>query len=114
MNLKLLRSGFGKLVTALVSLAFLLTPMASALHVEAAPEAVCAAEHDVESARAEAAGHEDHEHHAHGCGTCHVHLIRPAGWLVPAIDLTRSGLRPLTGTDIGGALPSELFRPPRG
>lgn len=115
MMAKAICSVFGKVVAALVSLAFLLAPMASAAHVETAPETVCAAEDGAEhAAGAEDAGHEGHQHHAHGCGTCHVHLIGPACLLIPSVEPARMSLRPLMSDGAESSAPGGLFRPPRG
>jgi|JI10StandDraft_1071094.scaffolds.fasta_scaffold1678815_2 hypothetical protein len=114
MDLKPFRAGLGKLMAALVSLFFILTPMASALHVDAAPAAVCAAESGIEHAGNPDTGEHDHAQCAHGCGTCHFHLIGPGGLPAPALSGMGSALRPAFTDDVAASPPGGLFRPPRG
>lgn len=57
--------------------------------------------------------HEGHEHHQHGCGSCHIHILRGqalslAERHVPAVKITI-----LKSNDPALAEPSGLFRPPR-
>jgi len=113
MMLKRIFSGFGMVVAAMVSFAFLVAPMASAQHVERAPGEICEVEADAVHAGGDEAGHEGHAHHAHGCGACHVHIIGPAGLPEMAIDRARSKVRPMEASGRGASLPGELFRPPR-
>lgn len=113
MDSRSLFSGLGKLVAALVCLAFAMTPMASAQHMDAAPEEVCAVEHTEGASESGMPAAPDHDHHAHGCGACHVHLIGSVSLLASGIDSTRSNVRPLPAADIGSALLRGLFRPPR-
>ncbi|MEE2879346.1 MAG: DUF2946 family protein [Pseudomonadota bacterium] len=57
--------------------------------------------------------HDDHQHHEHGCGSCHVHVLRtqPMSFterLVPSMTVAiQRAETPLL------AAPSGLFRPPR-
>lgn len=57
--------------------------------------------------------HENHQHHKHGCGSCHIHVLRtqPMSFterLVPAMTVAiEHAETPLL------AAPSGLFRPPR-
>lgn len=107
------RTFLGKLVAALVSVVFILTPMASAMHADAAPAALCEAELGAEHAGDREAGDHDHARCAHGCGTCHFHLIGTAGLHVMALPFARFVPRPVT-TDNFAAFPrGGLFRPPR-
>jgi hypothetical protein len=103
-----------KLVAALAMLAFVLAPVASA---EPAGEPVAVVACDAGSGPVGAEGgaddHAGHDHHAHGCGSCHVHLIEPASpWpFLPAVR--RADVHPLRVAGVPAPLPGELFRPPR-
>jgi hypothetical protein len=105
--------GFGMIVAAMLSLAFLLAPMASAQHVELAPDEICAAEAATVHVGGGEDHHDGHAHHVHGCGACHVHLIGSSGLPAMAIDRVRSNVRPMETAGCGASPPGELFRPPR-
>jgi hypothetical protein len=113
MILSALWSVLAKLLAALAVLTVVHAPMASALHAEAPPETVCVEAQDAGPAAGEDAGHEGHDHAAHGCGTCHVHLIGPDAPRFTAAGTDRSSLHPLPAASARPARPSELFRPPR-
>ncbi len=99
------------LIAALVSLAFVMAPVASAQHSETA-EAVCAAEPAEDHAVSDTAGHGDH-HHAPGCGGCHIHLMGPGKLPGPEMIRSRPVFRTALADTWGHALPGDLFRPPR-
>jgi hypothetical protein len=59
----------------LISIAFLLAPMAQAAHIVS--EAACEAVHaPYEQSPVNGGDIESHAHHAHGCGACHLHLVQ--------------------------------------
>ena len=64
-------------LTVMAAIAMVLMPMAAdASHVEEASESHCEfcidhADHDHED------GNHHQDHHAHGCGSCHVHNMTP-------------------------------------
>lgn len=59
----------------LISIAFLLAPMAQAAHIVS--ESACEAVHAPDQQSLVSGGDvEPHAHHAHGCGACHLHLVQ--------------------------------------
>lgn len=55
----------------------------------------------------------EHEHHAHNCGSCHVHIV---GMKVSALNSATCislALRPGSDQDAPRAGPKGLYRPPR-
>lgn len=102
------------LIAALVGLAFVMAPVASAQHSEAIAEAVCELETGEEHTSGDAGGHGDHDHqHVSGCGGCHIHLIEPDVLQRQEIGPSRSVYRTSPAASWGHALPGGLFRPPR-
>jgi hypothetical protein len=98
-------------LTALLVAALVLAPLAAETPAEAAAEQCVLAVGDHDDAGRDGTPH--HRHHAHGCGTCHVHLLAPGAFsgFAKAVDVATfvSSSRPavVTGPDI------RLFRPPR-
>lgn len=99
-----------KLVAVLAMLAFVLAPVASA---EPAGEPVAEVTCDAGSGPGGADDHTGHDHHAHGCGSCHVHLIEPASPWPSLPAARRADVHPLRVAGVPAPLPGELFRPPR-
>ncbi|MFN7180085.1 hypothetical protein [Hyphomonas sp.] len=99
------------LVAALVSLAFVMAPVAAAQHSESV-ETACAVEMGEGHAVSDTAGHGDH-HHAPGCGGCHIHLMGPGSLPGPGMIRSQLVFRAAHTDTWGHALPGDLFRPPR-
>ena len=113
MILKALGYVLARLLAALVILAVVHAPIAAALHAEAEPETACAEAQEAGHVAGEDQGHDGHDHAAHGCGTCHVHLIEPDAIRPAAAGPAGAGLHPVLAARAASARPGELFRPPR-
>lgn len=97
--------------TAMIVLAFTLGPIASAEHVDAALDVSCSIEHNTDTPAGDDTG--EHDHHAHNCGTCHIHLIRRDSSSEFELVSVQSKLRPPASAVPLRAPPGGLFRPPR-
>jgi len=67
----------GWVASIVIACAFLTAPAAQAAHSEQEQSSACGMHHDnVSEISAEQTSEKDHEHHAHGCGSCHLHAVR--------------------------------------
>lgn len=57
--------------------------------------------------------HPDHEHHQHGCGSCHIHVLRAQATSLGERDVPAIRIAVFKDSDPALAVPSVLFRPPR-
>jgi len=77
----------GWIASIVIACAFLTAPAAQAAHSEQEQSSACGMHHDgVPETIVEQTSEETHEHHAHGCGSCHLHADRAvecAGRLSP-------------------------------
>ncbi|WP_370233906.1 MULTISPECIES: hypothetical protein [Henriciella] len=104
------------LMALAVMVAFALVPLSAAANIEHACDEggiVCNDLTTLDVAPDEAPDHEGHDHTAHHCGSCHVHLMGGAAVSIAnSKELSGPGLMPLNesrqGSDPGG-----LYRPPR-
>ena len=100
-------------VAILLCAAFISAPLAEASHVEAGPVELCETAHDDTHSGEEPPGHEGHDHHAHKCGGCHMHIYRKDS----IADVSASDLPQRVAAHGDLALPPSqpdgLYRPPR-
>lgn len=95
-----------------VACSFVFTPLASALHAQHQIDATCAV--DFESAdHDEPASHDDHDHHAHYCGQCHIHIHRSDFNTHGQIEESFTKLRPPLAEGKVQRRSTELYRPPK-
>ena len=104
-------------VSLMVTMVFLAMPIAEASHAETSAIDICAADHDENGtgliSDAEVPDHDHSDHHAHKCGSCHVHLVLRVQSFTGALILADLNLQ--IGRDQSPALgaPDALYRPPR-
>lgn len=55
----------------------------------------------------------DHDHHAHNCGTCHVHMVGMRAANLSLVCPASLALRPGADQFLARAGPNGLYRPPR-
>lgn len=97
-----------------VACSFLFAPLASALHTDDQINETCTIEFDG-STYAEAVGDDGHahDHHAHHCGPCHVHLYRPEFNTLSQLEATFARLRPPLEAGKVSSRINDLYRPPK-
>lgn len=101
------------LIAALLVCVFTLTPAASAAHDKAENEHTCEliiVSPDVSPAEDTES---EHEHHAHKCGSCHVHLaadMKRAHFPAPALIGSQFII---LAEDLNSRPPGNPYRPPR-
>lgn len=101
-----------RLVAAiLVACTLLIAPAVEAQHVDAAPTAACDVGHDASETGGEDTG--DHDHHAHKCGSCHIHLLRKETSADHLFVSAAQSLRPPLSQNLSSLPPGSLYRPPR-
>lgn len=91
----------------------LVAPAAEASQTMAATEVQCVESGIYQTpAQATDASHDDHEHHAHECGTCHFHVLRkePANLIEKPVLATL--IRVFGNVAFASRPPDPMHRPP--
>ncbi len=101
-------SPFRLVAAALIACAFLIAPMAEAEHVQIETATACDTEHGDGDT-----DHGEHDHHAHNCGPCLIHLLRRDSNSECIFQAGIQSIRPLLSEDLVSLPPGSLYRPPR-
>lgn len=106
-------SPFRLVAAALIACAFLIAPMAEAEHVQIETATACDLEH-VDDAHGDGdTDHGEHDHHAHNCGPCLIHLLRRDTNSEYIFHADIQSIRPPMSEDLVSLPPGSLYRPPR-
>ncbi|MEM8988580.1 MAG: hypothetical protein AAGC95_17855 [Pseudomonadota bacterium] len=100
-------------ISALIALAVLLSPAASAGHADEHLRAACFIAHSAEALSPIPSGEHDHGHHVHSCGACHIHMHRKDAAPETPPFSAQAKLRPPRVAIPLRAPPGALFRPPK-
>lgn len=104
-------------VSLVVTLVFLAMPIAEASHAEPVSADICETGHSDDftnpADEAETPGHDHSDHHAHKCGSCHVHLVMKIQSFAKAVVLAKLNRQIGTDQALTLGMPDSLYRPPR-
>ena len=100
-------------VVMLLTCTFLMTPFAEARHADEGLSYSCASSDKPIEADTGAPEHENHSHHAHNCGTCHIHLILKDMGPDRTLISEERILRTEFAENFASRPPGNPYRPPR-
>ena len=98
----------------LVALSLLIAPAGGEkVNLEQSSVELCADDLSADAHFPGGADHEGHKHHQHGCGSCHIHILRGQASGLDDCHVSNVKIAILTANEPELSEPSGLFRPPR-
>lgn len=104
------------LLASCLAFVMLFMPIADAEHTQDTPVEACEVTHsDDEQLKVSQNGSkpEHHDHHAHNCGTCHIHLVFRDLTYTPLLKQISIDLKAGAARSLALGAPDTHYRPPR-